>query len=70
MKKKTEAKTSNYSSSTEIFQELGFERTSMSKICAKVGGSKATIYNYFASKRRPIFEIVTFQMKKNSNTCT
>ena len=33
----------------KAFQELGFERTSMSEICARVGGSKATLYNYFAS---------------------
>ena len=60
MKKKTEAKKQAIiQAATEIFQELGFERTSMSKICAKVGGSKATIYNYFASKEDLFFEIVT-----------
>ena len=60
MKKKTEAKRQAIiQAAMEIFQELGFERTSMSKICAKVGGSKATIYNYFASKEELFFEIVT-----------
>ena len=34
----------------ELFDELGYERTSMSAIAAKVGGSKATLYGYFASK--------------------
>lgn len=42
------------------FQELGFERTSMSEICQRVGGSKATIYNYFASKEE-LFSEVMFQ---------
>lgn len=35
---------------TELFDELGFERTSMSTIAARVGGSKATLYAYFGSK--------------------
>lgn len=35
---------------TEVFREVGFERASMSMINARVGGSKATLYGYFASK--------------------
>ena len=42
----------------QAFQELGFERTSMSEICARVGGSKATIYNYFASKEELFSEVM------------
>ena len=34
----------------ELFDELGYERTSMSAIAARVGGSKATLYGYFRSK--------------------
>ena len=34
----------------ELFDELGYERTSMSAIAARVGGSKATLYSYFGSK--------------------
>ena len=34
----------------EAFLTEGYAATSMSTIAAKVGGSKATIYNYFASK--------------------
>lgn len=34
----------------ELFDQLGYERTSMSAIAARVGGSKATLYGYFASK--------------------
>jgi AcrR family transcriptional regulator len=34
----------------EVFLEEGFAAASMSTIAARVGGSKATLYNYFKSK--------------------
>lgn len=34
----------------KLFEELGYERTSMSAIAAQLGGSKATLYGYFPSK--------------------
>lgn len=34
----------------ELFDALGYERTSMSAIAAGLGGSKATLYGYFESK--------------------
>lgn len=34
----------------ELFVELGYEHTTMSAISERVGGSKATLYGYFASK--------------------
>ncbi|MGZ9042732.1 MAG: TetR/AcrR family transcriptional regulator [Allosphingosinicella sp.] len=34
----------------EVFKANGFERTSMSEISERVGGSKATLYSYFKSK--------------------
>jgi len=34
----------------ELFDALGYERTSMSAIAERVGGSKATLYRYFESK--------------------
>jgi AcrR family transcriptional regulator len=34
----------------EAFLDEGYAATSMSSIAAKLGGSKATLYNYFASK--------------------
>jgi AcrR family transcriptional regulator len=37
---------------------MGFERASMSEICRRVGGSKATIYNYFPSKELLFFEVM------------
>lgn len=39
-----------------VFRESGFERASMSEICARVGGSKATLYSYFPSKEELFFE--------------
>jgi hypothetical protein len=30
----------------ELFDELGYERTSMSTIASRVGGSKTTLYGY------------------------
>jgi AcrR family transcriptional regulator len=43
---------------TSIFALKGFENTSMADISAKVGGSKATIYNYFKSKEEIFIEAV------------
>lgn len=40
----------------EVFRKEGFEGASMSQIAAQVGGSKATLYNYFASKEELLFE--------------
>lgn len=59
MKKKTEAKRQTILDvAAQAFQELGFERASMSEICARVGGSKATLYNYFPSKEELFFEVI------------
>lgn len=33
-----------------MFDEFGYERTTMAAIAARVGGSKATLYGHFASK--------------------
>jgi AcrR family transcriptional regulator len=42
----------------EVFREEGFMRASMSEICSRVGGSKATLYNYFPSKEALFLEVV------------
>lgn len=49
---------------TEIFFEHGFEQTSMSQITARVGGSKATLYSYFASKEELFIEVMHRFAKK------
>jgi AcrR family transcriptional regulator len=41
-----------------IFREVGFERASMSAICARAGGSKTTLYTYFSSKEELFFEVM------------
>ena len=59
MRTKTEEKRQailNVAAST--FGELGFERSSMSEICMRLGGSKATLYNYFPSKEALFLEVM------------
>ena len=59
MKKKTEMRSQAIvDAAAEVFREMGFERASMSEICRRVGGSKATIYNYFPSKELLFFEVM------------
>ena len=59
MKTKTEAKRQEIlQAAAEVFREAGFERASMSEIRARVGGSKATLYNYFPSKEKLFFEVM------------
>ncbi|MBV9910934.1 MAG: TetR/AcrR family transcriptional regulator [Sinobacteraceae bacterium] len=59
MKSKTEAKRQAIlRAAAEVFREVGFERASMSEIRARVGGSKATLYNYFPSKEKLFFEVM------------
>lgn len=41
----------------QVFQEMGYERASMDAVAKRVGGSKATLYNYFSSKEE-LFETV------------
>jgi len=42
----------------EVFDEHGFDGASMSEIAAHVGGSKATLYSYFASKEELFVAVV------------
>lgn len=59
MRVKTEAKRQHIVDvAAQAFRELGFEGASMAEICARVGGSKATLYNYFASKEELLFEVM------------
>ena len=59
MRAKTEAKRQAIlKAAAEVFRELGFERASMSDIRARLGGSKATLYNYFTSKESLFFEVM------------
>ncbi|MEG3135966.1 TetR/AcrR family transcriptional regulator [Rouxiella sp. T17] len=53
----TERRNAIVDTATELFQEMGYERTSMNEVARRVGGSKATLYNYFSSKEA-LFEMV------------
>jgi AcrR family transcriptional regulator len=51
MKVRTDAKRDEIlEGARAVFLELGYGRTSMAEITARVGGSKATLYGYFSSK--------------------
>ena len=64
MKTKTEAKRQAIlKAAAEVFREVGFERASMSEIRSRIGGSKATLYNYFPSKEKLFFEVM-YQAKE------
>jgi AcrR family transcriptional regulator len=59
MKTKTEARRQHILNTADaVFQEMGFEAASMSEIAVRVGGSKATLYNYFKTKEELFFEIM------------
>jgi len=59
MKTKTEGKRlAILKAAADVFREVGFERASMSEIRARIGGSKATLYNYFPSKEKLFFEVM------------
>ena len=61
MRRRTEAKRNAILKvAEELFRKKGYQNTSMSEITEKVGGSKATIYGYFKSKKL-LFEAVMNQ---------
>jgi len=51
----------------ELFVELGYERTSMSAISARVGGSKATLYSYFESKEDLLRAVLADSVEEESD---
>ena len=69
MKTKTEAKRQAIlKAAAEVFRKVGFERASMSEIRARIGGSKATLYNYFPSKEKLFFEVM-YQVQGTRTRC-
>src|SRR5271168_363697 len=59
MKSKTESKRQAIlQAAADVFREVGFDRATMSDIRARIGGSKATLYNYFPSKEKLFFEVM------------
>jgi len=49
----------------DVFLKEGFAATSMSSIAARVGGSKATLYNYFSSKEELFVAMIQDQCDRN-----
>lgn len=59
MRVKSEAKRSGIvDAAMAVFLEKGFEAASMSDIARRAGGSKATLYSYFASKEELYMEVM------------
>jgi len=51
----------------ELFQELGFDRTSMSLISQRIGGSKATLYGYFRSKEELMEAVLVYDVTEHAD---
>jgi AcrR family transcriptional regulator len=49
----------------QLFEEQGFDRTSMSTISEQVGGSKATLYGYFRSKEELFLAVIDNEIQTN-----
>jgi AcrR family transcriptional regulator len=47
----------------EAFRERGYDATSMSEVAARLGGSKATLYNYFCSKEALFAAVMVEQVR-------
>lgn len=59
MRTKSEAKRLKIlEAASEVFRVTGFERASMSEICAAAGYSRATLYSYFPSKETLFLEVM------------
>jgi AcrR family transcriptional regulator len=64
MRVKTEARREAIlEAAAEAFRERGFEAASMADVAVRVGGSKATLYNYFSSKEE-LFVAVMLKASK------
>ena len=50
-----------------LFDELGYDRTSMSAIASRVGGSKATLYGYFASKEELLRAVLDHDVNEEAD---
>lgn len=57
-KKSEERRDAIVAAAAELFCECGYEAASMSTIAARIGGSKATLYNYFTSKEEILLAVL------------
>lgn len=59
MKSRTEAfRATIVEAAASVFLEMGYERASMNEVTKRRGGSKATLYSYFASKEELFVAVV------------
>ncbi|WP_370677907.1 TetR/AcrR family transcriptional regulator C-terminal domain-containing protein [Pleomorphomonas sp. PLEO] len=59
MRSKTDEKRNAIiAAATAVFEEVGYQRASMTMIAARLGGSKATLYGYFHSKEQLFATVV------------
>ncbi|MBB5391952.1 MULTISPECIES: TetR/AcrR family transcriptional regulator [unclassified Herbaspirillum] len=61
-KKSEERRQAMIDVAAQVFNEIGFEGASMAEISARIGGSKATLYNYFSSKEEIFVEVMLKQV--------
>ncbi len=67
MKTRTDAKRREIIAvATELFIQLGYERTSMSLVSQRLGGSKATLYGYFRSKEELLLAVLEADVEEKS----
>ena len=50
----------------ELFEQQGYERTSMSQISERLGGSKATLYGYFRSKEELLRAVLAYDVNEEA----
>jgi AcrR family transcriptional regulator len=50
----------------QLFEELGYDRTSMSLISQRLGGSKATLYGYFKSKEELLLATLDYDISEGA----
>lgn len=50
----------------ELFEEHGFDRTSMSMIAERFGGSKATLYGYFRAKEELLEAVLIYDVTEQA----
>lgn len=54
----------------QLFEDLGYDRASMSLISQRVGGSKATLYGYFRSKEELLLATIDYDVSENAERLT
>jgi AcrR family transcriptional regulator len=66
-RKKTETRRAAIiKAAADAFLELGYEKTSMSLIAERLGGSKATLYSYFKSKEELMLAVLDNEIDTNA----